>query len=222
MSYRIGVILSGCGFLDGSEIHETVLTLLALDRADADVIMMAPNKSQMHVINHINGEVMVGTRRNILLESARIARGKIKDIKDINPNDIDALVIPGGFGAAKNLCDFAVNGSECEVHLEVNMLIQKIHQFEKPILAMCIAPTVVVRVLGLGKNSASVTIGNDQDTANAIITMGGKHVDKKANEIHIDAANKLITTPAYMIGQRISEVADGINRAVSALMKMLA
>ncbi len=221
MSKRIGVILSGCGVYDGSEIQEAVLTLLALDRAGADVVMMAPDRDQMHVINHRTGVEVEGETRNVLVESARIARGNVVDIKSIKSDDLDALVMPGGFGAAKNLSDFAIRGSDCEVDLDVARLIQALHGAGKPIVAICIAPAVAMKALTVDGVKPKVTIGNDSDTASALVNMGGTHEDQDVRGVSIDIANKVISNPAYMLGQTISEVADGIENTIAALMKML-
>lgn len=221
MSKRVGVILSGCGVYDGAEIHESVITLLALDRAGAEVTIMAPNKNQMHVINHQTGEVVETETRNIIVESARIARGPVSDVADASADDFNALVIPGGFGAAKNLCDFAVKGADCEIDPDVARLIREFHAAGKPVLAMCIAPAVVVKALTDGDVSPTVTIGTDEGTASGLTAMGGRHENRDVHGVTVDLANKLITTPAYMLGQNISEVADGIENSVSELMKML-
>jgi enhancing lycopene biosynthesis protein 2 len=221
MSKRIGVILSGCGVYDGAEIHESVITLLALDRSGAEVICMAPNKPQMHVVNHLTGEEVKGEKRNILVESARIARGKIRDIAMVKASELDALVLPGGFGAAKNLCNFAVKGADCEIDRDVARLILDMHQAGKPVVAECIAPAVVVKALTDAGIKPKVTIGTDRNTAAALEKMGGKHEAHDVRSFAVDEANKVITTPAYMLGQRISEVADGIENTIKRLMQYL-
>ncbi len=218
---KIGVILSGCGVYDGSEIHESVFTLVALDRAGAEIVMMAPDIDQMHVINHLTGEPVEGETRNVLVESARIARGNVVDIKSISTDDLDAIVLPGGFGAAKNLCDFAVKGADCDIVPEVSELIQAMHKAGKPIVAVCIAPAVAIKSLTDGGINPTVTIGTDQDTASALESMGGTHEDQDVRGVTIDEANKVITSPAYMLGQSISEVADGIENTIDELVKML-
>lgn len=218
---KIGVILSGCGVYDGSEIYETVLTLLAIDRAGAEAVCMAPDIPQMHVINHLTGEPVAGEQRNVLQEAARIARGKIKNLKDVKAADIDALVLPGGFGAAKNLCDFAVKGPDCTVNPEVARLMREIVQAKKPLAAICIAPALVAKVLGEDRLAPEITIGSDQGTAQALETMGGKHVTCPVREIVIDQKNKIITTPAYMLAERISEAADGIEKTIKTLIDMI-
>jgi enhancing lycopene biosynthesis protein 2 len=158
---KVGVVLSGCGVYDGSEIHEATLTLLYLDRAGAEIVCMAPDVAQMEVVNHVKGE-SAGEKRNVLQESSRIARGAIKDIKDVKSRDLDALVFPGGFGAAKNLCNFATKGAECSVNPEVERLIKEMHAEKKPIGFECISPVIAARVLG-GFNP-QLTIGNDKGT----------------------------------------------------------
>lgn len=217
---RVGVILSGSGVYDGSEIHETVITLLALDRAGAEAICMAPNVDQMHVVNHLTGEVAEGEARNVLVESARIARGNIKDIKEVSVADFDALILPGGFGAAKNLCDFAVNGPDCSVNPDVVKIIQNTVAAKKPLAAICIAPALIAKVLGQS-NSPALTIGTDEGTAGALNAMGARHVDCPVREFVVDEENKIISSPAYMLAGNISEAAEGIEKTVQTLIKMI-
>lgn len=217
MGKKIGVLLSGCGVFDGTELHESVLTLLFLDRAGAEIICMAPNISQLHVINHLTGEE-TGEKRNVLVESARIARGQIKDLKDIRPSDMDALIIPGGFGAAKNLSDFAVKGADATVDPQVKDLINGMIRAGKPVGAICIAPATLVCAIK-GKKP-EVTIGNDVGTASAIEGMGGIHVQSTVDQVHIDISNKIVTTPAYMLGPSIKDVAQGIEKLVSTVLEL--
>ncbi len=221
MAKRVGVILSGCGVYDGSEIHEAVITLLALDRAGAKTIIMAPNRDQMHVINHQTGEVAAGEVRNVMIESARIARGAVRDVADVKVDELDALVLPGGFGAAKNLSDFAVKGAECTVVPEVANLIQGMHKAGKPVLAICIAPAVAMKALTDGGVKPKLTIGKDAGTATALESMGGRHEAHDVRGVAVDTDNNVLSTPAYMLGQSISEVADGIENAIKELMKRL-
>ena len=217
---KVGVLLAGCGVYDGSEIHEAVISLLALDRAGAEIVMMAPDV-ELNVVNHITGEGVEGATRNVLEESARIARGNVTDIKNISAKDIDALMIPGGFGAAKNLCNFAIKGPQCDVNPEVSRLIKEVVAAQKPLAAVCIAPALVARVLGEDQLSHQVTIGTDEGTAGAITAMGANHVNCPVDECVIDAKNKIITSPAYMLAGRISEAAAGIEKTVKALMEFL-
>lgn len=218
MAKKIGVVLSGCGVFDGAEIHEAVLTLLALDRRGAEAVVCAPDAPQMHVVNHASGEVEPAATRNVLVESARIARGAIRDVASVRAGDLDGLVLPGGFGAAKNLCDFAVKGADCTVHSEVARLVREVHAQGKPIGAVCIAPAVVARVLG--EEKPQLTIGTDAGTAKGLEAMGARHVACSVTELAVDRDRKLVSTPAYMLGKRISEVAEGIDKAVDALLEM--
>jgi enhancing lycopene biosynthesis protein 2 len=218
MAKKIGVVLSGCGVYDGAEIHESVLTLLALDRRGAVAVVCAPDAPQMHVVNHRSGDVEEGASRNVLVESARIARGAIRDVASVTADELDGLVLPGGFGAAKNLCDFAVKGKDCVVHPEVARLVREVHAQGKPVGAVCIAPAVVAKVLGGEK--PRLTIGTDEATARGLEAMGATHVACTVSELAVDRERKLVSTPAYMLGKRISEVADGIDKAVGALLEM--
>lgn len=221
MAKRIGVILSGCGVYDGSEIYETVITLLAIDRAGAEAVCMAPDIPQMHVINHLTGEPQAGESRNVLVESARIARGKIQDLASVQANELDALMLPGGFGAAKNLCNFAVAGADCEANPETARLIREMHAAKKPIAAICIAPAVLAKVLGEQKIAHKLTIGNDEATAEALTKLGAEHIQCPVEDFVIDRDNKLISSPAYMLAGRISEAAEGIEKTVQSLLDMI-
>lgn len=217
MAKRIGVLLSGCGVFDGAEIHEAVLTLLFLDRAGASAVCMAPDVDQLHVINHLTQQVS-DERRNVLVESARIARGDIKDLSEVSADDIDGLIIPGGFGAAKNLSDFAVKGPDAQVHADVRRLLEEMADRSKPIGALCIAPATVAGALG--GRSPRVTIGNDAGTASAIVSMGGDHAVCSVTEVCVDEKNRIVTTPAYMLGPGIKEVAVGIERLVDKVLSL--
>jgi enhancing lycopene biosynthesis protein 2 len=218
MAKKIGVVLSGCGVYDGSEIHEAVLTLLSLDRRGASAVVCAPDAPQMHVVNHVTGEVEAGACRNVLVESARIARGAIRDAASVKADELDGLVLPGGFGAAKNLCDFAVKGAACDVHPQVARLVREVHAQGKPVGAVCIAPALVAKVLGGEK--PRLTIGTDEATARGLEAMGAQHVACAVTELAVDRERKLVSTPAYMLGNRISDVAVGIDEAVGALLEM--
>ena len=217
---KIGVILSGCGVYDGSEIHEAVITLLALDRAGAETLIMAPDIEQQ-VVNHLTGETVTGAARNVLEESARIARGNISNIASVSADDFDALFIPGGFGAAKNLCDFAFKGPDCQVNPDVERLIKATVAAGKPLAAVCIAPALLAKILGQELPGIKVTIGTDEGTAGAVNAMGATHTDCPVDEFVVDEENRIITSPAYMLAGRISEAAAGIEKSVAALMKML-
>ena len=218
---KVGVILSGCGVYDGAEIHESVAAILALDRAGAEILYMAPDVPQMHVINHIAGEPADGESRSVLVESARIARGDIKNIAGITAADIDALIIPGGFGAAKNLCDFAVKGADCTVNTDVSRLVLEMHSAAKPVGFICIAPALAAKIYGrAGIEGVKLTIGSDKETAGAIEAMGAVHVNCDVRDCVVDADHKVVTTPAYMLATRINEVADGIEKLVYEVLKL--
>ncbi len=216
---RVGVCLSGCGVNDGSEIHESVITLLALDRAGAEVVFMAPDIDQMHVVDHRTGEPIPGEVRNVLVESARIARGEIRDVAEVQASDLDALIFPGGFGAALNLCTFGVDGPTCTVHPAVAQLTRAVHQAGKPIGAMCIAPALMAKIFE-GVTAVNLTIGTDAATAEAIGALGARHTSCPVTEFVVDRENKLVTTPAYMLAQRISEAAEGIEKMVKTVLEM--
>jgi len=218
MGKKVGVVLSGCGVYDGAEIHESVVTLLAIDRLGGEAVICAPDVKQLHVVNHLTGAVDEGAERNVLVESARIARGEIRDVAAVTADELDALIFPGGFGAAKNLCDFAVKGTECEVDPGVAALVRAVHQQGKPVAAVCIAPALIAKVLG--DEGPELTIGNDADTAGALKTMGAAHIDCPVNEFVIDHDRKLISSPAYMPAGSISEAAEGIEKTVAALLDM--
>jgi enhancing lycopene biosynthesis protein 2 len=217
MAKKVGVLLSGCGVFDGAEIHESVLTLLALDRAGAQVACMAPDMEQLHVMNHLD-QTESDEKRNVLVESARIARGDIQNLKDVTASDMDALIIPGGFGAAKNLSDFAVKGPEATVHPEVQRVISEMLAAGKPIGALCIAPATLVRAIA--EKAPEVTVGNDTGTAAAIGKMGGVHVDCSVDQVHVDQKNRLVTTPAYMLGPGIKDIAVGIEKLVKQVLEL--
>ncbi|MFH2202451.1 MAG: isoprenoid biosynthesis glyoxalase ElbB [Elusimicrobiota bacterium] len=215
---KIGVVLSGCGVKDGAEIHESVLTLLALDRHGAEAVCMAPNIPQADVIDHAAGKPVAETR-NVLVESARIARGVIKDIRDVKAEDLDAVILPGGFGAAKNLSTFARDGADCTVQEDVARLLKEMRQAGKPIGALCIAPAVLAKALG--DEHPVLTIGSDPGTAQALESMGARHAVCAAGDVVVDNERLIVTTPAYMLAGRISEVAEGADKLVRALLKLL-
>lgn len=215
---RVGVVLSGCGFLDGAEIHEATLTLLFLDRHGARVTAMAPNVDQMHVIDHLIGEPVPGERRGVLAESARLARGQIVDMAKVKARDLDALILPGGYGAAKNLCTFALDGSAMKVEREVARLVRDMAAAEKPLGFICIAPVIGAKVLG--ELAPRLTVGNDADTASAMNAFGAQHVECAVDQIVVDQKNRIVSTPAYMLGPSIAPVATGIEKLVAAVLEM--
>ena len=216
MSKKIAVILSGCGVYDGAEIHESVITLLRLDQRGAQVQCFAPDIAQLHVINHLTGEEMPESR-NVLVESARIARGAVKDIGQANAADFDALIVPGGFGAAKNLSNFAVEGTGCSINPQVLALAEAFAEAGKPVGLICISPALAAKIYGPG---VTCTIGNDADTAAALDKMGATHLECSVEDIVEDQARKLVSTPAYMLGKNISEVASGINKLVDRVLEL--
>ena len=216
MSKKVAVILSGCGFKDGGEIYEATLTLLALDEADAVVQCFAPDMPQLHVVNHLTGEEMPESR-NVLVEAARLARGQIKPVTEARVADFDALIIPGGFGAAKNLCNFAVKGSDMTVQPDVLAFAKGMNAAGKPVGLVCIAPAMAPAIGGVG---TQYTIGNDAGTAAAINVMGGKHVECAVDECVVDRERKIVTTPAYMYPARIREARAGIQKLVQAVLGM--
>ena len=212
---KVAVILSGCGVFDGAEIHESVLTLLALDRAGAEVICAAPDADQLHVIDHRKSQPVSETR-NILAESARIARGNIKPLSELTQGAVDAVILPGGFGAAKNLSTFAVEGVDATVRQELEDFLKAMQAAGKPLGFACIAPVIAAQVFGPQK--VKFTIGTDAATARALETWGGRHEDCPVNGIVIDERLKIVTTPAYMLAQRITEAEKGINKMVEAVL----
>jgi len=216
---KVGVILSGCGVQDGSEIHEAVFTLLALDEAGAEAVIMAPDKPQADVVDHVTGKP-AGGARNVLAESARIARGRIVDVKKVKAADLDAVVLPGGFGAAKNLSTFAQDGADCTVDETVAKLLRDVHAAGKPIGALCIAPAVLAKVFGR-ELCPEVTIGRDRGTAAALESMGARHFDAGATDVVIDEANRIVTTPCYMLATRVRDVATGARKAVQAVLALI-
>ncbi len=214
---KVAVILSGVGVFDGSEVYEAVITLLRLDQQGAEVQCLAPDVPQMHVINHITGDEMEESR-NVLTEAARLCRGEIRNLANADADDFDALIIPGGFGAAKNLSDFAVKGSEACVQKDVLRFCHAMFNAKKPVGLVCIAPAMAPLIFG---DKVHYTIGNDADTANAIEAMGGHHDNCAVDQIIVDEDYKLVTTPAYMLASSISEAAQGINKLVDKVLTLV-
>ncbi len=211
---QCAVLLSGCGVFDGSEIYETVCTLLALEKAGVAYQCVAPDITQHHVINHLTGQPM-DEKRNVLVEAARLARGNIKSLSEVRPSDFDALIIPGGFGAAKNLSDFAFKGEHMAVNPEVLAFCQSFAKARKPVGFICIAPTLVSHVYGPG---VRVTIGNDKGTAAALEAMGSIHESCHVTDCVADEAHKVVTVPAYMLAKSITEAKAGIDKLVSTVV----
>lgn len=219
MSKKIGVLLAGCGVHDGSEIHEATLALLALDEAGAEAICMAPDVSQPDVIDHVSGKP-TGERRNALVEAARIARGKIRDIASVAADELDGLVVPGGFGAAKILCDFAERGEDARPHPEVERLVRQLYAATKPMAFFCIAPALAAAIFRSMGIQATLTIGNDEATASKLRHMGAQHEAQPVDGVCIDRRNRIVSTPCYMLARSIREVRTGAERAVRALLEM--
>lgn len=215
-SPRFAVLLSGCGVYDGAEVTESVTTLLAIDRQGGTYQCFAPDVPQLHVIDHRTGEATSETR-NALTEAARIPRGDIRDIATFVADDFDALILPGGFGAAKTLCTFAVDGPDCTVQPSVERAITNAHAAGLPIGALCIAPAVIARVL----KGVTLTIGSDADIAGKIGAMGATHQTTGHAEVVVDKVNRLVTSPCYMLDATVSQIADGTHNAVAALIEMI-
>tara|TARA_B100000315_G_scaffold98271_1_gene90348 strand:+ start:178 stop:843 length:666 start_codon:yes stop_codon:yes gene_type:complete len=217
---KVGIVLSGCGAQDGAEIHESVIALLALDRAGADVTIMAPDMNQFQVINHLTDEEM-DTSRNILIESARIARGNVVDVATVTDDELDALIFPGGTGMAKNIFDYAMAGAECTIINDVQRLTMEILEAGKPLGAICIAPVMVAKILQKMGRNGKVTGGCNEDISNDIQTMGIETESVGPGDIVIDEKNKIVTTPAYVEAQSIKEAAEGIEKLVDKVLEMI-
>ncbi len=215
---KVAVILSGCGVFDGAEIHESVLVLLALDRAGAQTVCAAPDTPQHHVVNHLTQKPSPGETRNVLVESARIARGNIIPLSQLKVRDLDAIILPGGFGAAKNLCNFALVGGNFDVNPEVAKVLLEAHKAGKALGFICIAPAIAARVFG-GEN-VEFTIGTDTGTAKALEAAGACHTDCTVHNVVVDRRLRIASTPAYMLAQRITEAEAGINKLVQAVLEM--
>lgn len=213
---KFAVILAGCGVYDGAEIQEAVLTLLAIDQAGASYACFAPDISQHHVVNHLTGNEM-SEKRNVLIESARIARGDIKSLAQFRADDFDALIFPGGFGAAKNLCDWAFKGDACHVNPEVEKAVIAMYEAGKPIGAMCIAPVILARIF----KGTTLTTGQDPASAGFIEKMGNKSIPTNHGEVIIDEARKLFTTPCYMLDASLTQIAEGTTNIVREMMQHL-
>ena len=219
MAKRVGVLLAGCGYLDGAEIHEATLTLYFLDRAGARIVAMAPDKPQADVVDHQQGKPL-SEQRNVLGEAARIARGNVRDVAQVSADELDALIIPGGFGAAKNLCTFAKDGPACTVDPGVAKLVKAMHAARKPLGALCIAPALVAKLLG-SDHHVLLTIGNDAATAKALGEMGAKHQASAVEGIVVDETNRVVTTPCYMLGPGPAAVGAGIEKLVAQVLAWL-
>ena len=211
---KFAVILCGCGSLDGSEIHESVMTLLAIDRNDCTYSIFAPNDNQYHVVNHYTKE-STQEKRNMMVEAARIARGDIRPIEECRVEDFDALVFPGGNGAAKNLFTYAFDGKNCTVREDVAQLIKAFHAAHKPIGALCIAPVMIAKVLG----NVTITVGNDEGTIQNVLSFGSQHINTLQTGVIADKQNMVFTTPCYMLPARISDIADCAQNLIDAILE---
>lgn len=211
---KFAVILCGCGSLDGSEIHESVMTLLAIDRNECTYSIFAPNDNQYHVVNHCTKEA-TQEKRNMMVEAARIARGDIRPIEECRVEDFDALVFPGGNGAAKNLFTYAFDGKNCTVREDVAQLIKAFHAAHKPIGALCIAPVMIAKVLG----DVTITVGNDEGTIANVLSFGSQHINTLQTGVIADKQNMVFTTPCYMLPARISDIADCAQNLIDAILE---
>ena len=218
---KVGVVLSGCGHQEGSEIHEAVFTLHALEKADAEAIIMAPDMDQFHVINHLNGNEDLSESRNILVESARIARGKVVDVASVSGHQLDALIFPGGTGMAKNIFDYSMAGINCTVISDVQRLVVEILEADKPLGAICIAPVMVAKVLEFLGRTGTVTGGFNVEINNDIKAMGINTIEVGAEEIVVDKENKIVTTPAYVEAKSMNESFTGIEKLVNKVLDMI-
>lgn len=220
---RFAIVLSGCGVFDGSEIHEAVCTMLAIDQSGCEYQCFAPNTWQARTIDHFTGHAVAiagdEDNRNVLAESARIARGNVKDLAEFKAAEYDAIVFPGGFGAALNLSDFAVKGAECDVNVEVKRALEESWQQGIVIGAMCIAPTVIARVLG--KKGIKITVGNDKKVASGVEKMGAEHQNCGVTEVCVDSENKIVTTPCYMLATSLKEIAEGTRNLVDEMLELI-
>ena len=215
-SKKFAVVLSGCGVLDGSEIHEAVMTLYAITLSGSSYEIFAPDVNQHHVVNHLNGSEVDQTR-NVLVESARIARGKIKPLGDFSSDVFDAIIFPGGFGVAKNLSSWAFDGAGCSVNADVADAVRSMHRLHKPIGALCIAPVVIARILG----GVTVTIGKDAATVKEIETLGARHQMALQTQVVVDEKNMIFSTPCYMLDATIVDIAEGAKAIVSEMLKWI-
>ncbi len=213
---KIAIILSGCGVNDGAEIHESVLTMLALDRAGVAYSCFAPDIAQKRVFDHFH-KTEVSEQRNVLVEAARIARGDILPLQDLDAEEFDGVIFPGGFGAATTFCSFAEDGADFTVNKEIEQVILKVNALGKPIGALCISPVLLAKVI----NNATVTIGNSVDVAGAVTKVGAIHKEAGEGQVVVDSENKIVTTPCYMLDSNIAGIFTGVENLVAELLKMV-
>jgi enhancing lycopene biosynthesis protein 2 len=213
---KFAIVLAGCGVYDGAEIHEATMSMYAVKKQGADYKIFAPDIEQHHVINHLTGDEMP-EKRNVLVEAARIARGKIQPLTEFRAEDFDAILFPGGFGVAKNLCTFAFEGEDCKVNPQVEDALRAMKKAGKPIGALCISPILIAKIFG----EVELTIGQDEQTANAVQGMGAMHKKTNHGEVIIDASQNVYTTPCYMLDASITDIADGAENIVRAILKSM-
>ena len=213
---KFAIILAGCGVYDGAEIHEAVMSMYAVVKNGAEYQLFAPDMAQHHVVNHLTGAEMPETR-NVLVESARIARGNIKSMAMLNPRDFDALLFPGGFGVAKNLCSYAFEGADCKVIPDIANLIKETISLRKPIGALCISPVLLSSIMG----NVTITVGPNEEDASNVIAMGANHLATKHGEVIIDEKHRLFTTPCYQLKSTIVQIAEGTDNIVKAMLKTM-
>ena len=211
---KFAVVLCGCGPMDGSEIHESVMTLLAIDRNECQYTIFAPDADQYHVMNHYTKEVMP-EKRNMLVEAARIARGDIHPLTELKSADFDAVVFPGGFGAAKNLFTYAIKGTKAEVDAEVERVIKDFHAQRKPIGALCISPVLLAKVLG----NITITVGTDERTIHDVESFGAQHINTQQTEVIADKENMVFSTPCYMLPATIADIADCAENLIETILE---
>ena len=211
---KFAIIISGCGNLDGAEIHETLMTMLAIDKRGYEYEMFAPDIEQYHVINHITKKVM-SEKRNVMIEAARIARGNIKDINKFSIKNFDAVVFPGGYGVAKNLFSYALDGVHAKVLPQIEKIIKDTHASGKPIGALCISSVLIAKILG----NITVTIGQNQTTADDINKMGANHINAMQTDVVSDRINKIFTTLCYMLDASVSDIAEGVDNLIEAMLQ---
>ena len=216
----VGVVLAGCGHLDGAEIQESVLTLLALSRAGVAYQCLAPDVNQMHVVNHLKAEPTAETR-SVLIEAARIARGKVQSLDDSWVEKLDAVIFPGGFGAAKNYCDWAVKGDSCSMNPVVQSFMVKFLEARKPIGVICITPVILARALKGKDVHPRLTVGAESGASQSLESFGSRHVVCPVDDCVVDRENRIVSTPAYMVDARISEVSQGIERLVHEVVALM-
>lgn len=213
---KFAVLLAGCGVYDGAEIHEAVLTLLAIIKQGGVYQCFAPDILQHHVVNHFDGSEM-HEKRNVIVEAARIARGDIKRLSEFNVSDFDALIIPGGFGAAKNLSTIAFEGVDAKVTPELERAILDMVEAKKPIGALCIAPAILAKVL----TGVNVTIGDDKETIQVIEAMGSHHKKTTHGEVIIDKKFNVFSTPCYMLDASLLDIEQGANNIIKSIMESI-